>query len=168
MWYIYTIENRVSQFSCSVMSNYLQPHGLQDTRPPCPSSTPRAYINSCPLSWSWHPSISFYAISPSSCLQSSPASGSFPMSQLFPLGGQNIGVSSSTSVLPMTIQDWPPLRQTGWISLQFKGLSRVFSRTTAQKNQFFSAQLYLYSNSHILTWLIEKQYTWLDRPLLAR
>ena len=120
------------QFSHSVMSNSLQPHGLQHTRLPCPSPTPRAYSDSCPLSWWCHPIISSFVILFSSCLQSFPASGSFPMSQFFTSGGQSIGVSASISVLPMNIQDWSPLRWTDWISLQSKGLSRVFSNTTVQ------------------------------------
>ena len=114
------------QFSCSVVSNSLRPHGLQHTRLPCPSATPGVYSNSCPLSWWYHPTISSSVV-PFSCLQSFPASGSFQMSQLFASGGQGIGVSASTSVLPMNIQDWFPLGWTGWTSLQSKGLSRVFS-----------------------------------------
>ena len=144
------------QFSRSVVSNSLQPHGLQHARPPCPSPTLRVYPNSCPLSWWCHPTISSSVIPFSSCLQSFPASGSFPMSQLFASGGQSIGVSASTSVLPMNTQDRSPLGWTGWISLQSKGLSRVFSNTTVQKHQFFSAQLSLWSNSHIHTWSLEK------------
>ena len=112
----------------------LWPHGLQHARPPCPSPTPRAYPNSCPLSWWCNPTISSSVISYSSCPQSFPASGSFQMSQLFTLGGQSIGVSASTSVLPMNTQDWSPLGWTVWISLQSKGLSRVFSSTTVQKH----------------------------------
>ena len=131
------------QFSCSVMSNSLQPHGPQHARPPCPSPTPRVYPNSCSLSHWCHPTISSSVIPFSSCPQSFPTSGSFQMSQLFTSGGQSIGVSASTSVLPMNIQDWFPLGWTGWISLLFKGLSRVFSNTTVQKHQFFSAQLSL-------------------------
>ena len=124
------------------MSDYLQPHGLKHARPPCPLSTPRVYSNSCPLSrWS-HPTISSSVVPFSSTLQSFPASGSFQMSQLFASGGQSIGVSASTSVLPMNTQDWSPLWWTGWISLQSKGLSRVFSNTTVQKYQFFGAQLF--------------------------
>ena len=115
------------QFSHSVVSDSLQPHGLQHTRPPCPSPTPRVYSNSCPLSQSCHPTISSSVIPFSSCLQSFPESGSFPMSQLFASGGQSIGVSASASVLPMNIQDWFPLGWTGWISLQSKELSGVFS-----------------------------------------
>ena len=110
------------------------PHGLQHTRPPCPSPTPRVYPNSCPLSWWCHPTISYSVIPFSSCLQSFAASGSFQMSQLFVSGGQNIGVSASESFLPMNTQDWSPLGWTGWISLQSKGLSRVFSNTTLQKH----------------------------------
>ena len=130
------------QFS-SVMSDSLWPHGLQHTRPPCSSPTPRVYPNSCPLSRWCHPAISSSAVPFSSCPQSFPASGSFPMSQFFPSGGQRIGVSASASVLPMNIQDWFTLGWTGGISLQSKGLSRVFSNTTFQKHQFFSAQLSL-------------------------
>ena len=143
-------------FSCSVVSDSLQPHGLQHTRPPYPLPTPRVYPNSCPLSRWRHPTISFSVIPFSSCLQSFPSSGSFLMNQFFASGGQSIGVSASTSVLPMNSQDWFPLGWTGWISLQSKGLSRVFSNTTVQKHQFFSTQLSLWPNSHIHTWLLEK------------
>ena len=131
------------QFSSSVMSDSLRPHELQHARPPCPSSTPRVYPNSCPLSRWCHPTISSSVIPFSSCLQSFPTSGSFQMSQLFTSGGQNTGVSVSTSLLLMNTQDWSPLRWTGWISLQSKGLSRVFSNTTGQKHQFFGTQLSL-------------------------
>ena len=131
------------QFSLSVVSNSLQPHGLQHARPPCPSPTPRVYSDSCPLSLWCHPTISSSVVPFSSCLQSFPSSGSFPMSQLFASNGQSTGVSASTYVLPMNIQDWFPLGWTGWISLQSKGLSRVFSNTTVQKYQFFCAQLSL-------------------------
>ena len=128
--------NRLSvQFSCSVMCNSLWPHGLQHARPPCASPPPGAYSNSCPLSRGYHPTISFSVIPFSSHLQSFPASGSFPMSQFFPSGVQSIGVSASVSVLLMNIQDLFPLGWTGWISLQSKGLSRVFSNTTVQKHQ---------------------------------
>ena len=148
------------QFSRSVMSDSLWPHGLQHTRPPCPSPTPGVYSNSCPLNQWCHPTISFSAVPFSSRLQSFPASGSFQMSQLFISGGKSIGVSASTSVLPMNIQVWFPLKWTGWISLQSKGLSRVFSNTTIQKHQFFgqffTTQFSLWSNSHIHTWLLEK------------
>ena len=144
------------QFNCSVMSDSLWPHGLQHTRPPCPSPAPRACSNSCQSSRWCHPTISPSGIPFSSHLQSFPASGSFPKSQFFASGGKSIGVSTSASVFPMNTQDWSPLGWTGWISLQSKGLSRVFSNTTVQKHQFFSAQLFLGSNSHICTWLLEK------------
>ena len=143
-------------------------HESQHTGPPCPSPTPRAYSNSCPLSWWCHPTISSSVLPFSSCPQSFPASGSFQMSQLFTSGGQSIGASASTSVLPMNAQDWFPLGWTGWISLQSKGLSRVFSNTTVQKPQLFGAQLSLQPNSHIHTWLLEKRWPWLDGPLLAK
>ena len=131
------------QFSCSVMSDSLQPHGLQHARLPCPSPTPRAYWNTCPSSRWCHPTISSFIIPFSSHLQSFPASASFQRSQFFASGGQSIGVSASASVLPMNIPYWFPLGWTGWISLQFKGLSRVFSNTTVQKHQFFRTQLSL-------------------------
>ena len=150
------------------MSNSLRPHEPQHTRPPCPSPTPRVYSNQCPKCWWCHPSISSSVIPFSTHLQSFPASGSFQMSQLFAWGGQRTGVSASTLVPPMNSQDWFPLGWTGWISLQSKGLSRVFSNTTVQKHQFFSTQLSLWSNSHIHTWLLEKPQVWLDRPLLAK
>ena len=144
------------RFGLSVMSNYLRPHGLQHARLPCTSPTPGVYTNSCPLSQWCHPTISSSVVPFSSCLQSFPALGTFQMNQFFTSGGQSIGVSASTSVLPVNIQDWFPLGWTGWTSLQSKGLSRVFSNTAVQKHQFFSAQLSLYSNSHIHTWLLEK------------
>ena len=144
------------QFSCSVVSDSLWPQELQHSRPTCPSPTPKVYPNSCPLSQWCYLTISSSIIPFSSCLQSFPASGSFQMTQLFAWGGQSIGVSASTSVLPMNTQDWSPLGWTGWISLQAKGLSRVFSNTTVQKHQFFSTQLSSESNSHIHTWLLEK------------
>ena len=131
------------QFSHSVVSDSLWPHGLQHTRLPCPSPTPWAYSNSCPLSQWCYPTISTTVIHFSSYLQSFPASGSFQMSHLFTSGGQSIGASASASVLPMNIQDWFPLGWTGWISLKSKGLSRVFSNTIVQKHQFFGAQLSL-------------------------
>ena len=142
------------QFSHLVVFNSLWPHGLQHARHACPSPIPGVYSNSCPLSWWCHPTISF-VIPFSSCLQSFRASGSFLMSQLFTSGGQSIRASASGSVLPMNIQGWFPLGLTGFISLQSKGL-RVFSNTTVQKHQFFGAQLSLWSNSHIHTWLLEK------------
>ena len=127
------------QFSRSVMTNSLWPHGLQHARPPCPLPTPRIYSNSCPLSRWCHPTISYSVVPFSSCLQFFPASRSFQINQFFASGGQSIGVSASASVLPMDIQDWFPLGWTGWISLQAKGLSRVFSNTTVLKHQFFGA-----------------------------
>ena len=146
------------QFSYSFMSNSLQSHGLQHARTPYPSPTPGAYSKSCPSSWWCHPTISSSVVSFSSRLQSFPASGSFPTSQFFTSGGQTIGVSATASVHPMSIQDWFPLGWTDWISLQSKGLSRVFSNTTVPipNHQFFSAQLSLQSNSHIHTWVLEK------------
>ena len=127
------------QFSRSVVCHSLRPHGLQHARLPCPSATPRAYSNSCPSSQWCHPIISSSAV-PFSCHQYFPESGSFPMSQFFTSGGQSIGVSALESVLPMNIQDWVPLGWTGWISLQCKGLSRLFSNTTVQNHQSFGAQ----------------------------
>ena len=128
------------QFSRTVVSDSLRPHGLQHTRLPCPSPTPEAYSNSCPSRRWCHPTISSSAVS-SSCPQSFQVQGSFQMSQLFTSGGQSIGVSASTSVLPMNTQDWSPLGWTGWISFQSKGLSRVFSNPTVPKHHFFSTQL---------------------------
>ena len=154
----------LSQFSHSVVSNSLRLHGLQHARHPCLSPAPGVYSNSCALCCWCHPTISYPVVPFSSCLQSFPASGSFPMSQFFTSGGQSIGVPASASVLPKNIQDWFPLGWTGWISLLSKGLSRVSSNTTVQKHQFFCAWLSLKSNSHIHTWLLEKPYLWLDRP----
>ena len=131
------------QFSRSVMSDFLRPHELQHARPPCQKTTPRVHSDSYPSSQWCHPTTSSSVVPFSSCPQSLPASGSFQMSQLFAWGGQSIGVSASTSVLPMNTQDWSLLGWTGWISLQSKGLSRVFSNTTVQKHQFFGAQLSL-------------------------
>ena len=144
------------QFSCSVMSNSLRSYGLQHARLLCPSPTLRVCSNSCPSSQWCHPIISSSVISFSSYLQSFPASASFPMSQFFTSGGQSIGVSASASVLLTNIQDWFPLGWTGWISLQSKGLSGVFTNTAVQKHQFFISQLSLESNSPIHTWLLEK------------
>ena len=144
-----------SQFGRSVMSDSLRPHESHHTRPPCPSPTPGVYSNSCPSRWWCHPAISSSVVPFSSCPQSLPASGSFPMSQLFTWGGQSIGVSVSASVLPMNTQDWSPLRWTGWISLQSKGLSRVFSNTTGskpsifQRSAFFTVQL---SHPYMTRW----------------
>ena len=140
---IFSIKFCSIQFSCLVMSDTLWSHGPRHNRPPCPSPNPRVYSNSCPSSRWCHPTISSSDVPFSSCPQSFPASGSFPVSQLFASGGQSIGVSASSSVLPMNTQDWSPLGWTGWISLQSKGLSRVFSNTTVQKHQFFGAQLSL-------------------------
>ena len=151
-----TLQKHSVQFSRSVMSDSLWPHELQHARPPCPSPTPRVYSNSSPLTQWCHPTISSSVIPFSSCPQSLPASESFPMSQLFTWGGQSIGVSAATSVLPMNIQDWFPFRLTGCISLQSKGHSRVFSNTTVQKHQFFGVQLSSQSNSYIRTWPLEK------------
>ena len=144
------------QFSHSVMSNSLWPHESQHTRPPCPSPTPGVHSNSRPSSQWCHPTISSSVVPFSSCPQSLPASGSFPMSQLFAWSGQSTGVSALASFLPKNTQDWSPSEWTGWISLQSKELSRVFSNTTGQKHQFFSAQLSSQSNSHIHTWPLEK------------
>ena len=142
------------QFSCSVMSDSLQLHELQHARPPCPSPTPGVHSNSCPLSRWYHPAISSSVVPFSSCPQSRPASGSFPMSQLFTWGGQSTGVSALASFLPKKSQGWSPSVWTGWISLQSKGLSRVFSNTTVQKHQFFGAQPFSQSNSHIHRFVI--------------
>ena len=144
--------NAKVQFSHSVTSDSLQPHGLQHFRLPCPSPTPRVCSSSCPLSRWCHPTISSSVIPFSCCLQSCPASGSFLMSQLFAWGGQSIGALASASVLPVNIQDWFPLGWTVQISLQSKGLSRVFSNTTLQEHQFSSAQPSFWSNSHIPSW----------------
>ena len=143
-------------FSRSVMSDSLWPQELQHARPPCPSLTPGVHSDSHPSSQWFHPAISSSAIPFSSCLQSLPASESFPMSQPFAWGGQSTGVSALASFLPKNTQDWSPSEWIGWISLQSKELSRVFSNTTAQKHQFFGAQPSSQSNSHIHTWLLEK------------
>ena len=156
------------KFSSSVVSNSLLPHESQHARPPCPSPSPGVHSNSCPSSQWCHPAISSSVVPFSSCSQSLPASKSFPMSQLFAWGGQSIGASASTSVLPKNTQDWSPLEWTGWISLQSKGLSRVFFNTTVQKHQFFGAQLSSQSNSHIHTRPLEKPKPWLDGPLLTK
>jgi len=136
------------QFSRSLVSDSLRLHEPQHNRPPCSSPTPGVHSDSCPSSGWCHPAISSFVVPFSSCPQSLPASGSFPMSQLFTWGGQSTGVSASASVLPMNTQDLSPLGCTGWMSLQSKGLSRVFSNTTVQKHQFFGAQLSSQSNSH--------------------
>ena len=153
------------------MSDSLRPHESQHARPPCPSPTPRVHSDSHPSShfilMRCHPAISSSVDPYSSCTQSLPASQSFPMSQLFTWGGQSTGVSALASFLPKKSQGWS-LEWTGWISLQSKGLSRVFSNTTVQKHQFFGAQPSSQSNSHIHTWPQEKPSPWLDGPLLAK
>ena len=149
-------------FNCYVTSESLRPHGLQHARLPCPSPSPRVCSNSCLLSHWCHPTISSSAVPFSSCLQSFPATGSFPMSWLFATSGQSIGASGSPSVLPMNIQSWFPLGLTDLISLLSNGLLRFFSNTTVRKHQFFSAQPFLWYNSHNHTWLLEKII-----PLLA-
>ena len=156
------------QFSCSVVSDSLRPHGSQHTRSPCPSRTPGVHSDSCPSSPWCHPVISSLVVPFSSYPQSLPALGSFPMSQLFAWGGQSTGASAIASFLPKKSQGWSPSEWNGWISLQSKGLSRVFSNTTVQKHQFFGAQPSSQSNSHIHTWLLEKPEPWLDGPLLAK
>ena len=166
MHVLYTMFQSV-RFSRSVVSDSLWPYESQHARPPCPWPTPRVHPNPRPLSRWCPPTISSSVVPFSSCPQSFPASRSFQMSQLFTSGGKKIGVSASTSVLPINTQDWS-LGWTGGISLQSKGLSRVFSNTTVQKHQFFSAQLSLQFNSHIHTWLLEKPQPWLDGPLLAK
>ena len=138
------------------MSDSLRPRELQHAKPPCPSPTPGVHSNSCPLSRWCHPAISSSVVPFSSCPQSLPASKFFPMSQLFAWSGQSTGVSTLASVLPNNTQGCSPLQWTGWISLQSKGLSRVFSNTTVQKHQFFGAKLSSQSNSHIHTWPLEK------------
>ena len=153
----------ISQFSSvhvsrSVVSDCLWPHESQHVRPPRPSPTPGVHSDSSPLSQWYHPAISSSVVPFSSCPQSLPASKSFPMSQLFTWGGQSIGVSALASGLPKNTQDWSPLGWTGWISMQSKGLSRVFSNTTVQKHQFFGAQPSSQSNSHIHTWPLEKPH----------
>ena len=155
MWYMPTVEYSV-QFSRSVVSDSLRPHESQHARPPCPSPTPGVHSNSSPLSQWCHPAISSSVVPFSSCPQSLPASESFPMSQLFAWGGQSTGVSALASFPPKKSQGWSPSEWTGWISLQSKGFSRVFSNTTVQKHQFFGTQLSSQSNSHIHTWPQEK------------
>ena len=152
MWTIFHFR----QFSRSVVSDCLQPHELQHARPHCPSLTPGVHPYSCPLSRWRHPALSSSVIPFSSCPQSLRESESFPMSQLFVWGGRSIGVSALASVHAKNTQDWSPLGWTGWISLQSKGLSRVFSNTTVQKHQLFGAQLSSQSNSHIHMWPLEE------------
>ena len=148
--------NTSVQFSRSVVSDSLQPHESQHARPPCPSPTPSVHSDSRPSSQWCHPAISSSVVPFSSCPQSLPASGSFPMSQLFTWGGQSTGVSALALFLPQKSQGWSPSEWIGWTSLQSKGLSRVFSNTTVQKHQFFSTQLSSQSKSHIHTWPLEK------------
>ena len=167
-WFRYHFLSEFSSVQSLSHVRPLRPHEPQHSRPPCPSPTPGIYPNPCPLSQWFCLTISSSVVPFSSCLQCFPTSWSFQMSHLFTSGGQNIGVSASTSVLPLNTQDWSPLGWTGWISLQSKGLSRVFSNTIVQKHQFFCAKFSLYSNSHIHTWLLEKPYPWLDRPLLTK
>ena len=150
------------------MSDSLWPHGLQHTRPPCPSPTPGVHSNSCALSQWCHPTITSSLVPFSSCLQSFPASGSFQMSQFFASGGQSIGVSASTLVLPMNIQDWFPLGWTGWISLLSKGLSTVFSNATVQKHQCFGTQFFIVQLSHPYMTTGKTIALKKDRPLLAK
>ena len=144
------------QFRHSVVTDSLRPHESQHVRPSCPSPSPGVHSDSHSLSQWCHPAISPSVVPFSSCPQSLPASESFPMSQLFAWGGQSTGVSALASVLPKESQGWSPSQWTGWLSLQSKGLSRVFSNTIVQKHQFFDAQLSSQSNSHIHTWLLEK------------
>ena len=159
---IYTDLIMLLLFSHSIVSNSLWPHKLQDSRLLCPSPSSRVCSNSCPLSQWCHPTISSSVVPFSSCLQSFPASRPFLMSHLFTSRGQSIGASASASVLPMNIQGWFPLELTGWVSLQSKGLSRVFSSITVQKHQFFGSQSSIWSNSLIHTWLLKKLQLWLS------
>ena len=164
-WFFMTfIIPKYYQLSCSSPAQLFTPHELQHIRLPYSSPIPRAYSNSCPSHWWCHPAISSSVVPFSPCFQSFSASRSFPVSQFFVSGGQSTGVSASASVLPMNIQEWSPLRLSGWISSNFKGLSRVFSNTTVGKHQFFGAPLSLYSKSHIHTWLLEKPQLWLGGP----
>ena len=156
------------QFSHSVISYSSRPHELQHARPLCPSPTPGVHSDSRPLTQWCNPAISSFVVPFSSCPQSLPASESFPMSQLFTRSGQSTGLSVSESLLPKKSQGWSPSEIPGWISLQSKGLSRVFSNITVQKHQFFGAQLSSQSNSHIHTWPLEKPKPWLDWRLLAK
>ena len=155
-------------FSHSVMSHSLWPHGLQHSRFPCPSPSPGACSNSCLLSRWCHPNIMPSVIPFSSCLQSFPASGSFLISRLLASSGQTVGASASGSDLLVNIQDWFPLGWIGWITLQPKGLSRVFSNTTVQKHQLFGIQPSSWSSFHIHTWLLERPQLWLEGLLLAK
>ena len=152
-WQLLAVAFHFFQFSSVAQSCLtLRPHESQYTRPPCPSPSPGVHSDSCPSSQWCHPAVSSLVVPFSSCPQSLPASESFPMSQLFAWGGRSIGVLALASFLPVNTQDWSPSEWTGWISLQSKGLSRVFSNTTVQKHQFFSAQPSSQSNAHIHTW----------------
>ena len=153
------------QFSRSVVSDSLWPHESQQARPPCPSPTPGVHSDSCPSSPWCHPAISSSIVPFSSCPQSLTASESF---QLFAWGDQSTGVSASVYSFQKKSQGWPPSEWTGWISLQSKGLSRVFSNITVQKHKFFGAQLSSQSNSHIHTWPEENPQPWLDEPFLTK
>ena len=155
------------QFTRSVVCDSLWPHESQHTRPPCPSPIPRVHSDSCPSSQWCHPAISSSVVPFPSCPQSLPVSESFPVSQLFTWGGQSTGVSALASFLPKKTKGWSPSEWTGWISLQSKGFSRIFSNTTVQKHQFFGTQLSWQSNSHIHTWPLEKSQPWLDGSLWA-
>ena len=155
-WKVMSSQFSSVRFSHSVVSDSLKPHESQHARPLCPSPTPGVHSNTCPSSQWCHPAISSSVNPFSSCPQSLPASESLPMSQFFTRGGQSIGISASASVLPMNTRDWSPSGWTGLISLQSKGLSRVFSKTMVQKHQFFSTQLSSQSNSHIHIWPLEK------------
>ena len=165
------IQYQFTQFSCSVMSDSLRPHEMQHTRPPCPSPTPGVYSNLGPLSQWCHPTISSSIIPFSSRLQSFPASGSFPMSQLLAWGGQSIGVSASTSDLAMNIQDWFPLGLTGWISLQSKGLSRLLqhhsSKASILRHPAFFTVYRLYTSSHLATSHLCRLHASCSRQLFA-
>ena len=168
-WIGSNIYIRSDQISRSVMSDSLRPHASQHARPPCPSPTPGVHPDPRPSSPWCHPAISSSVVPFSFCPQSLlPASESFPMSQLFAWGGQSTGVSALASFPPKKSQGWFPSEWTGWISLQSKGLARVFSNTTVQKHQFFGTQPSLQSNSHIHIWPQEKPEPWLDEPLLAK
>ena len=150
------------------MLDSLQPRGLQHARLPCPWPSPEVCPRSCPLHQWYHPTISSSVVPCSSCPQSLPASGSFPMSQLFTWGGQSTGVSALASFLPKNTQGWSPLEWTGWISLQSKGLSGVFSTTTVRKHQFFSTQLSSQSNSHIYIWPLDKTIALTRRTFVGK
>ena len=162
-YFIFKVKTSSVQFSRSVVSDSLRPHESQHATPPCPSPTPGVHSDTCPSSQWCHPAISSSVVPFSSCPQSLPASESFTMSHLFAWGGQGTAASALASFPPKKSQGWSS-EWTGWISLQSKGLSRVFSNITVQKHQFFGAQLSSQSNSHIHIWLLEKPEAWLDGP----